>query len=79
MLGDMVYAEDSSLCKSSEHMGVNSKVGKVFKVVVERFRTLYEGGSRNGIQSEGKSSSDGSKSVSFEGKKDLGLEELDNM
>ena len=49
VLGDMVYAEDSSLCKSSEHMGVNSKVGKVFKVVVERFRTLYEGASRNSI------------------------------
>lgn len=60
-------------------MGVNSKVGKVFKVVVERFRTLYEGASRNGIQSQGKATTDGSKSVSFEGKKDLGLEELDNM
>lgn len=34
VIGDMVYSEDSSICKSSEHMGVNSKVGKSFKVMV---------------------------------------------
>ena len=49
VIGDMVYSEDSSLCKAAEHMGVNSKVGKVFKVMVQRFRTLYDAGMRNAI------------------------------
>ena len=79
VIGDMVYSEDSSICKAAEHMGVNSKVGKVFKVMVERFRTLYEGSMRNSIQSENKQSNDGSKSISFEGKTDSALEELDNI
>lgn len=48
VFGSKVYSEDSSLCKASEHMGVNQK-GKRFKVLVERFRNMYENSASNGI------------------------------
>ena len=54
VMGDLIYSEDSSICRASEHMGVNTKLGTVFKVIVERFRTQYEAAIRNAIQSEGK-------------------------
>jgi heme/copper-type cytochrome/quinol oxidase subunit 2 len=67
-----VYSEDSSICKSSEHSGVNLK-GMRFKVIVERFRNMYESSIKNTIQSEYKITNTGSKSMSFEVIKDDSL------
>ena len=44
--GNMVYSEDSSLCKAAAHMGVLTSTSfnkpSKFVVVIERGRNLYE-------------------------------------
>ena len=35
--GSLIYSEDSSLCKSATHMGVNIKKEIEFKVLVDKF------------------------------------------
>jgi len=76
--GNQVYSEDSSLCKASEHLGVNVP-NKKFKVIIERFRNLYEGGASNGIITESKMTNEGSISVTFQTVKDDTLVEMDKI
>lgn len=78
VFGSRVYSEDSSICKSSQHMGVNM-VNKQFKVIVERFRNMYESSSQNGITSNDKITNTGSKSITFQAIKDSSLKALDDL
>lgn len=48
--GNMVYSEDSSICKSATHMGVlSSTVPTPFEILIEKGLNQYESGFRNGI------------------------------
>ena len=52
--GDMIYSEDSSICKAATHSGSLQKPGAIVKLSVLRGESLYKAGVRNGVKSNSK-------------------------
>ena len=71
--GDIVYSDDSSICKAAAHMGTVPPAGGEVTVKIMAGENSYKGENKNGITSESKGNSDAS--ISFIKMEDLSAAE----